>query len=152
MALMTNPSHFINKTLQNVLFIHHVDRSQLQLGDSSFAFRIYHGSYTLKDIRINSSALFQILKCCRRQHPQEPPVHQLLKWEMSLTLSKHNHEGTDSRSTGKFTHFMQNHKYLFSLHGHKFTLQRFYLQQPHCTHNSYKVTSSPGNILSASGD
>lgn len=82
------------KHYKNIPFIHRMDKSQLQLGDSSFAFKTCHGSYTLEDFRINSGALLQTLKCCRRQQtPRAPhsPASQTrdkFVWHNQNTTSK----------------------------------------------------------------
>lgn len=145
---MTNASHFINKTLQNIPFIHQMDKSQLQLGDSLFAFRTYHGSHTLKDFRINSGALLQILKRCRRQHPEEPPIHQRLKWQRSLfdIIKTQPQRHLQLHCMGQFNTFLAKPQVLLPIAWTQIhsptTLRWFYLEQPHCTQHHPTATRS----------
>lgn len=153
---MTNPSHFINKTLQNIAFIHHVDKSQLQLGDSSFAFRTYHASYTLKDFRTNSGASFQILKHCRRQEPSSPAPQMrdgfaMIKMQPQRHLQLHcmgNFNTFHAKPTNTASLCLDTNS---QLHHITVILLKTATSHP-APPGSYKVSASPGNTLSTSGD
>jgi len=158
MALVTNPSHFINKTLQNIPFIHHMDKSQLQLGDSSFTFR----TYRLKDFRIHSSASLQIFKHRRCQHLEEPPIPQLLRREVGLPEPKDNHKGAHScavTTAQAGLHLLRRNTSISSLgvdtnsQPQHTTVILLRTATPHAARSaSRKVSASPGSTLSTSGD
>lgn len=65
------------------------------------------------------SAQIQLLKYYGCQRPEEPPLHQPLKWEWGF-WAQQNLKGT-SNHTGNTTYSMQNQKHCFSSRQHELT-------------------------------